>query len=114
MMGKSYNWGLLGAGRIANKFADGLKELPNANRYAVAARSLERAEVFKTNHGFEKAYCSYEEMLADPQVDAVYVSTTNNLHFEHTMMCLEAGKAVLCEKPFASNREQVEKMLAKA
>jgi predicted dehydrogenase len=111
---KSYNWGMLGAGRIANKFADGLKCLPNANRYAVAARSLERAEVFKNNHDFEKAYGSYEEMLADPQVDVVYISTTNNLHYEHTMMCLEAGKAVLCEKPFASNREQVEKMVAKA
>jgi predicted dehydrogenase len=114
MMEKIYNWGLLGAGHIANKFADGLKELPNAKRYAVAARSLERANVFKANHGFEKACGSYEEMLADPQVDAVYISTTNNLHFEHVMMCLDAGKAVLCEKPFASNREQVEKMLAKA
>ncbi|MDR1437007.1 MAG: Gfo/Idh/MocA family oxidoreductase [Candidatus Symbiothrix sp.] len=113
-MGKNYNWGLLGAGHIANKFADGLKELSNAVRYAVAARSLDRAETFRENHGFEKACGSYEEMLADPLVDIVYISTTNNLHFEHTMMCLEAGKAVLCEKPFASNREQVEKMLAKA
>jgi predicted dehydrogenase len=113
-MGKSYNWGVWGAGHIANKFAGGLKELPNASRYAVAARSLERAEIFKANHGFEKAYGSYEAMLADPQVDAVYISTTNNLHCEHTMMCLEAGKAVLCEKPFASSREQVEKMIAKA
>jgi predicted dehydrogenase len=113
-MGKTYNWGILGAARIANKFADGLKELSNAKRYAVAARSLERAEVFKENHGFEKACGSYEEMLADPALDVVYVATTNNLHFEHTMMCLEAGKSVLCEKPFASNSEQVEKMIAKA
>jgi predicted dehydrogenase len=113
-MEKIYHWGILGAARIANKFADGLKNLPNACRYAVAARSKERAQVFKENHGFEKAYGSYEEMLADPQVDVVYIATTNNLHFEHTMMCMEAGKAVLCEKPFASNREQVEKMIAKA
>ncbi|GHT02280.1 oxidoreductase [Bacteroidia bacterium] len=113
-MGKRYNWGILGAARIANKFADGLKELPNANRYVIAARSLERAEAFKEKHGFEKACGSYEEMLADPALDVVYVATTNNLHFEHTMMCLEAGKSVLCEKPFASNLEQVEKMIAKA
>jgi predicted dehydrogenase len=113
-MGKNYNWGLLGAGHIANKFAGGLKELPNAHRYAVAARSLEKAEVFRENHGFEKAYGSYEEMLADPRVDAVYISTTNNLHFEHALMCLDAGKAVLCEKPFALNLKQVEIMVAKA
>jgi predicted dehydrogenase len=113
-MGKTYNWGILGAAHIANKFADGLKELSNAKRYAIAARSLERAEVFKAEHGFEKACGSYEEMLSDPALDVVYVATTNNLHFEHTMMCLEAGKSVLCEKPFASNLEQVEKMVAKA
>jgi predicted dehydrogenase len=113
-MEKKYNWAILSAANIANKFADGLKELPNANRYAVAARSLERAEAFKTKHGFEKAYGSYQEMLADPNVDIVYVATTNNLHFEHTMMCLEAGKAVLCEKPFASGLAQVKQMIAKA
>ena len=113
-MQKTYNWGILGAARIAHKFSDGLKELPNAKCYAVAARSPERAEAFKEKHGFEKAYGSYEEMLADSAVDIVYIATTNNLHFEHTMMCLEAGKAVLCEKPFASNPEQVNRMVAKA
>jgi predicted dehydrogenase len=111
---KRYNWGVLGAARIANKFATGLKELSNANGYTIAARSLERAEAFREKHGFEKAYGSYDEMLADPNVDAVYIATTNNLHFEHTMMCLEAGKAVLCEKPFASDPQQVEKMVRKA
>ncbi len=113
-MEKRYNWGILGAARIAHKFANGLKELPNAVCYAVAARSLERAESFKEKHDFEKVYGSYQEMLADPDLDIVYIATTNNLHFEHTMMCLEAGKAVLCEKPFASNLEQVEQMISKA
>lgn len=113
-MKKIYNWGIIGAGRIANKFAEGLKILPNAHRYAIAARSLDRAEEFKNKHGFEKAFGSYEEMLADPEVDVVYISTTNNLHFKHSMMCLDAGKAVLCEKPFASNLSQVEQMINKA
>ncbi len=113
-MEKKYNWALLSAAKIAHKFADGLKELPNAHRYAVAARSWERAEAFRAQHGFERAYGSYEEMLADPNVDVVYIATTNNMHFEHTMMCLEAGKAVLCEKPFASNLPQVQQMVAKA
>jgi predicted dehydrogenase len=113
-MQKTYNWGILGAARIANKFSNGLKELANAKCYAIASRSIERAEAFREQHGFEKAYNSYDAMLADPAVDIVYIATTNNLHFEHTMMCLEAGKAVLCEKPFASNFEQVKQMVAKA
>jgi len=113
-MGKIYKWGILGPGRIAHKFVEGLKVLPNAERYALASRSLERAEAFCGEHGFEKAFGSYEEMLADPALDVVYIATTNNLHFEQTMMCLEAGKAVLCEKPFASDLSQVKQMVEKA
>lgn len=111
---KTYKWGIIGAGHIANKFAEGLKVLPNAELYAIAARSYERAEAFRANHGFNKAFGSYEEMLADPDLDIVYISTTNNLHFEHTIMSLEAGKAVLCEKPLASNSKEVEVMIHKA
>jgi len=113
-MNKTYKWGILGVARIAHKFADGLKILPDAELYAIASRSKERAESFKDKHGFAKAFGSYEEMLADPELDVVYIATTNNLHFEHTMMCLEAGKAVLCEKPFASNLSQVELMVKKS
>jgi predicted dehydrogenase len=114
-MGKKYNWGILGPGRIAHKFAAGLKVLPNAVLYAVASgSSQERAEAFREKHGFEKSFDSYEAMLADPNLDVVYIATTNNLHFEHTMMCLESGKAVLCEKPFATNLSQVEQMVDKA
>ncbi|MDR0541307.1 MAG: Gfo/Idh/MocA family oxidoreductase [Dysgonamonadaceae bacterium] len=113
-MKKNYKWGIIGPGKIANKFAEGLQILPNAELYAVASRSLEKAETFKAKYGFEKAFGSYEEMLKDPALDVVYIATTNNLHFEHTMMCLEAGKAVLCEKPFASNLQQVKQMIAKA
>jgi predicted dehydrogenase len=112
---KKYNWGIIGPGRIANKFVEGLKCLPNAALYAVASGSSpERAEAFGAAHGFEKVYRSYEEMLADPNLDVVYIATTNNLHFENVMLCLEAGKAVLCEKPFASNLSQVEQMVEKA
>lgn len=111
---KTYKWGVLGAARIAHKFAEGLKILPNAELYTIAARSLVRAETFREKHGFAKAFGSYEEMLADPDLDVVYIATTNNLHFEHVMLCLEAGKAVLCEKPFASNLTQVEQMVNKA
>ena len=113
-MEKKYRWGIIGAARIAEKFAAGLKELPEAVCYAIASRSQEKAEIFRQKNGFEKAYGSYEAMLADPLVDIVYIATPNNLHFENTMMSLEAGKAVLCEKPFASNLSQVEQMIQKA
>ena len=113
-MKKKYNWGIIGAAHIAEKFAEGLKELPEAVCYAIASRSQEKAETFRKENGFEKAYGSYEAMLEDPLVDIVYIATPNNLHFEHTIMSLEAGKAVLCEKPFASNLSQVEQMIQKA
>ena len=113
-MSKKYRWGIIGAARIAEKFAEGLKELPDAICYAIASRSQEKAEIFRAKNGFEKAYGSYEAMLEDPLVDIVYIATPNNLHFENTMMSLEAGKAVLCEKPFASNLLQVEQMIQKA
>jgi predicted dehydrogenase len=113
-MEKKYRWGIIGAAHIAEKFAEGLKELPEAICYAIASRSQQKAEAFRKKNGFEKAYGSYEAMLKDPLVDIVYIATPNNLHFENTMMSLEAGKAVLCEKPFASNLSQVEQMIQKA
>jgi len=82
--------------------------------YAVASRSIERAESFQREYGFEKAFGSYDEMLADPALDAVYIATTNNLHCHQTLLCIEAGKAVLCEKPLAMNRHEAEEMVAKA
>ena len=111
---KKYNWGILGAGKIARKFTNDLKLLPNANLYAVASTSPERAENFKNEFGYEKAYNSYNELVMDKNLDIVYIATTNNLHFENTMLCLEHGKAVLCEKPFASNYQQVKQMTDKA
>lgn len=111
-MGKKFNWGVIGPGRIARKFVEGLQALPEAGLHSVASRSAERAAAFARDFGFERSFGSYAEMLADPALDVVYVATTNNLHFEHTMLCLNAGKAVLCEKPFASDRFQVSRMIA--
>ncbi|MDR2473892.1 MAG: Gfo/Idh/MocA family oxidoreductase [Tannerella sp.] len=111
---KTYNWGIIGPGRIARKFAAGLQLLPQARLYAVASRSYSRAKDFADEFGFEKVYGSYTEMLEDKTLDVVYIATTNNLHCEHTLMCLEAGKAVLCEKPFASNASEVCSMIAKS
>lgn len=109
-----YRWAILGAGHIAEKFAEGLAACPQAICYAVGSRQKAKAENFCQQFGFEKAYGSYEEMLADPNVDVVYIATPNNLHYEHTQLCLNAGKAVLCEKPFALNADDVKKMSALA
>jgi predicted dehydrogenase len=106
-MGKTYNWAILGCGKIARKFAGDLKTLSNARLYAAASRSLENAQSFATEFGFEKAYGSYEEMVNDPKVDVVYIASPHSHHCEHTLLCLNHGKAVLCEKAFAINSREV-------
>lgn len=111
-MSKIYNWAILGCGKIAGKFSNDLKLLPNARLYAAASRDLEKAESFAREFGFEKAYGSYEEMVTDPMVDVVYIATPHALHRDHTLLCLEHKKAVLCEKAFAINKGEAEEMIA--
>ncbi len=113
-MSKTYNWAILGCGKIARKFANDLKLLPNARLYAAASRSLENAQSFASELGFEKAFGSYEEMANDPEVDVVYIATPHSHHFEHALLCLNHRKAVLCEKAFAINSKEVGLMIAAA
>ncbi len=110
-MKRTYNWAILGCGRIATKFANDLKLLPQANLYAAAARDLDRAEKFAAEYGFEKAFGSYEEMVSDPTVDVVYIATPHSHHCAHTLLCLRHKKAVLCEKAFALNLNEVNEMV---
>ena len=110
-MSKIYNWAILGCGHIAEKFSSDLKLLPNAKLYAAASRNMEKAQDFAKKFGFEKAYGSYEEMLIDPNVDAVYVATPHSFHHEHTLLCLNHKKPVLCEKAFAINKNEVQEMV---
>lgn len=111
---KTYNWAMLGCGKIANKMAHDLKLLPNAKLYAAASRDLNRAQDFAREWGFETAYGSYEALVNDPRVDIVYIATPHSHHFEHTMLCLEHKKAVLCEKAFSLNAGEVQQMIAAA
>ncbi|MCY1722796.1 Gfo/Idh/MocA family oxidoreductase [Prolixibacteraceae bacterium Z1-6] len=111
-MTKKYNWAILGCGRIATKFASDLKLLPNANLYAAASRDLTRAQDFANEYGFEVAYGSYQELVKDPKVDAVYIATPHSHHHEHTLLCLNHKKPVLCEKAFAMNLTEVNEMVA--
>ena len=108
---EKFNIGIIGAGHIAEKMAFTLNRMEDAAAYAVASRSLEKAENFASAHGVEKAYGSYEELLDDPQVDLVYVATPHSLHLRHVKMCLEKGRPVLCEKAFMLNRAEAEEAI---
>jgi len=111
-MTKIYNWAILGCGRIAAKFVNDLKLLPNVNLYAAASRELSRAQNFADEYGFDIAYGSYDEMVQDKNVDAVYIATPHSHHHEHTLLCLKHKKPVLCEKAFAMNLNEVNEMVA--
>ena len=106
--------GLLGAGGIAGTMAQTVAKMNGVQNYAVASRSLEKAQAFAARFGVEKAYGTYEEMLADDRVDLVYVATPHSHHYEWTLAALNAGKNVLCEKAFAANARQAEEMLETA
>ena len=110
-MNKKYNWGILGCGKIASKFCTDLKLLDQANLYAVSSRDIGKAQNFAKDFGFEKAYGSYEELASDPTVDIIYIATPHSFHFQHTMLCLENKKAVLCEKAIAINSKELSEMI---
>lgn len=113
-MNTPIKWGILGPGKIAHKFAQGLKTLPQARIQAVASRDLEKSQAFAGTYAIPSAYDSYEALAADPEVDIVYVATPHAFHHEHTLLCLRNGKHVLCEKPMALNAAQVQEMITTA
>lgn len=108
-------WGILSTANIAQtQFLPGLTDAKNAVLHGVASRNLAKAEAVARQWGAERAYGSYEALLEDPDVEAVYIPLPNNLHHEWAIKALRAGKHVLCEKPMALNVEQCEEMLAVA
>lgn len=113
-MHKTINWGIIGLGNIAHKFATDLLTIDDANLYAVASRNQNKANTFASKYKATKAYDSYEALAKDPNIDAVYIATPHALHKENTLLCLEHNIAVLCEKPFAMNVEEVNAMITKA
>lgn len=106
--------GIIGAGQIAEKMAWTLTQMWEAEPYAVASRSYDKANGFAAKYGFSKAYGSYEELLDDPAVELVYIATPHSLHHAHVRMCLEKGKPVLCEKAFMLNKAQAEDVISLA
>lgn len=112
-MSKRINWGILGCAGIAKvRTIPGLLKAQNAMLYAVASRGSEKAEAFKEEFGAQKAYGSYEELLADENVEAVYIPLPNSMHFEWVEKAAKAGKHILCEKPLALSKDEAEKMYA--
>jgi predicted dehydrogenase len=107
-------WGVIGPGAIATSFAQAMQEVEDGEIVAVASRSLERASAFADRFGVANRYASDAELLSDPDGDVVYVATPASRHEEHTVAALEAGKHVLCEKPFALNARQAQRMVEAA
>jgi dihydrodiol dehydrogenase / D-xylose 1-dehydrogenase (NADP) len=107
-------WGILGAGQISRQWALASRHCAGATMAAVAARDEDRAKAFAEEHGVEKACGSYAEMLASPDVDCVYIGTIDDLHKDHCLMAIEAGKHVLCEKKLARNADDAREMYAAA
>ena len=111
---KAVRWGILGTGAIARQFVGGLGSVPEAEVLAVGSRSEASAEKFAEEWGIPRRYGSYEALAADPDVDVVYVATPHPFHAGNAELCLGAGKAVLCEKPFTVNAAEAERVVGLA
>lgn len=106
--------GIIGAGWIAEKMAAALAPLEDYCVYAIASRSIEKAQSFAERWKVAKAYGSYEEMVADEEVDLVYIATPHSHHFPHAMLALKAGKPVLVEKAFTANEAEAQELIETA
>ena len=112
---RKIKWGVLGTADIARgQTIPGMQLAEHCELYAVAGRKLEKAKQYQETFGFRKAYGSYDELLADPEVEAVYIPLPNHIHCEWTVKALKAKKHVLCEKPLALNAAQAEDMFRAA
>ena len=106
--------GILGAGNIASIMARTISHMEEVTCHAVAARDQKRAEEFAETYGFEKTYGSYEALVQDEEVELIYIATPHSHHYEHAKLCIEHGKAVLCEKAFTRNAQEAKEILALA
>lgn len=113
-MGESIRWGILSTGAIARSFVKGLEAVPDAEPVAVGSRTQQAADAFGDEFGIPRRHPGYEALTDDPDVDVIYVATPHSLHRENSILCLRAGKPVLCEKPFAINRPEAADIVAVA
>jgi predicted dehydrogenase len=111
---KPIRWGILGTGDIANQLARALNSLDDSRLVAVGSRNQDTADAFAETFRVERAHPTYAALAADPDVDVIYIATPHAMHMDNSILCLEAGKPVLCEKPFAINTAQAERVIAVA
>lgn len=111
MSKRTINWGIVGLGNIAHKFAEDLSLISEANLLAVASRTEEKAKAFASLFSAEKYYASYMDLFEDPEIDIVYIATPHHLHTELSIKAMQAGKHVLCEKPLAMRRDDALSMI---
>ncbi|MCJ7514333.1 MAG: Gfo/Idh/MocA family oxidoreductase [Anaerolineales bacterium] len=104
-------WGIVGTGKIADSFAEGLRAAPEAELVALGSRSKKTAEAFGARHSISHRHGSYAALAEDPEVDVAYIATPHTLHFQNASLCLEAGKSVLCEKPFTLNAGEAQALI---
>ncbi len=114
MKDQKFCWGIIGCGNIAHQFAKSLAILPEVKLLGVASRSEEKARNFASLYAAEHWFGSYTDLVRMPELDAVYIATTHNFHFENSMLCLDHGKGVLCEKPLTVNAVEAEKLIRHA
>ena len=110
-MTKPILWGILGTGKVAQDFAQGLQSLPDAKLLAIASRNQITAEKFGQQFNVSKIYASYELLVNDPDIDVVYIATPQERHKQDCLLCLQAGKPILCEKPFMLNAQDAEEVI---
>jgi predicted dehydrogenase len=113
-MSRKIRWGILGCGNIANKFAEDLRWVEDAELLAVGSRDEKKAIEFSARHKSKLAFGSYEGLVSCPEVDAIYIASPHGLHREHALLCIEQKKAVLCEKAFALNSFDAREMIEAA
>lgn len=115
-MAKNFKMAIMGAGKIAAQMAAAINGLGEygIEAYAVASRSMEKAQEFATKWNFAKAYGSYEEMVTDPAIQLIYIATPHAMHYENALLCIEHGKNILVEKAFTANADQAKDVMALA
>lgn len=104
-------WGILGCGRIARKFASDLKLVEDATLIACGARNAASADAFAASFNIKNKHYSYEALVEDDEVDVIYIATPHSHHHEHALLCINSGKAALCEKAFAINYKEAQEMI---
>jgi predicted dehydrogenase len=110
-MSKNYRWGIIGAGRIAQKFCTALNAVEGSEVYAIASRDPDKGKTYANQFNASKIYTNYDDLLADENVDIVYIAIPHAFHYDQTLKCLHHNKAVLCEKPMALSYRQTKKMI---